>query len=58
MTSEDAKKQPPADAPPGQPQRERGTGEGADTALEALIRKRRQAGLPDPPEELPKPPDT
>lgn len=50
MTPDDAKKSPPESAPPGQPMSERGTGEGAETALEALIRKRRQAELPEPPE--------
>jgi hypothetical protein len=32
------------------------TGEGASTALEALIRKRKQAERPDPPDATTKPP--
>jgi hypothetical protein len=52
MTPEDAKKTPPS-PPPAQHKGERGTGEGAGTALEALIRKRKQAELPDPADRVP-----
>jgi hypothetical protein len=53
MTPEDEKTTPPESTSPGQHKRERGSGEGAGTALDALIRKRRQAELPEPPETAP-----
>lgn len=56
MMSEDEKKIPPEGVPPGQQTSERGTGEGAGTALEALIRKRRQVELPEEPDAPPEPP--
>ena len=38
---------PPALPPPEPPAKENGSGEGADTAMRALIRKRRQVEGPD-----------
>jgi hypothetical protein len=40
---------PPASPPREQPQKEKTSGEGADTAMRALIRKRRQVEGPDEP---------
>lgn len=44
---------PPVPAPPEEAPR---SGEGADTALKALIRKRKQTQLPDDPPDPPRSP--
>jgi hypothetical protein len=55
VSSENANRVPPIQ--PGPPNgKEAGTGEGSDTALRALIRKRRMAQTPDEPTPPPPPP--
>jgi hypothetical protein len=49
---EDPKKIGPSDGPKPR-EKEKGTGEGAETALRALIRKRKQVETPDDPGNLP-----
>ena len=52
MSSNDPGKHPPASHPPAREKAPR-SGEGADTALQAMIRKRKLAEKPDTPDLLP-----
>jgi hypothetical protein len=54
MSSDDPKKRPPGAHPPARSHGSSGTGEGARTALEALIRQRKLAETPE--ETKPEPP--
>lgn len=51
MSTKEIPEEPPP--PPAPADASRGSGEGADTALKALIRKRRQVERPDDSETLP-----
>lgn len=53
MSSEQPGTPPTQDDAPAPAEGRRGSGEGAGTALQALIRKRRLAEQPDPPEPAP-----